>query len=1054
MVVHWNSRTFIGRDYGNLLLVIIGFTITKRSIRELGKGISMNPNAGKGRTTIPPLRLLMRSLLGAALAVTLFSSTATADINFKRGDSNVDDAVDITDAIFSLSYLFIGNAEITCFDAADANDDGQVDISDPLTALGYLFTGGVIIPAPGVSECGPDETDDPLDCVSYEHCPQEPPEPTDLTKIGHLLNRIAYGPTLSAVDYVTEIGIDAYIEEQLNPETIDESENTDLLTRLADLHNERQPSIDRTILPPSSIWRFHRGTTPPPSNWDEPEFDDSAWEMGATSIGYGDGDDITVLEDMEDTYTSVYIRKEFQIADINTIDRLILSIDYDDSFVAYLNGTEITRSNNISGTPPAYNATSGGNHEAGEAEDFDVTNRKNLLVNGANVLALQGHNTSLGSSDFTINPSLISREILPGEPIIEYEDLDAIKAMVHVRGIYSDRQLQVVLADFWENHFTTDGEKVMEYLDELQNSDANDAMGSDQAEREAANMEAREYEFFLDNALGNFGDLLRFSAESPTMLIYLDNVLNFKGNANENYAREILELHSFGVDRGYIQDDIEEAAEVFTGWNVCKVLPEDQGDPHASCGVQYSDTTILDLGAGWKYFKGTEEPTPDNSGEEPVPTTQWADPDFDDSTWLDGSTGIGYGDGDDATVLSDMRNNYYTVYLRREIEIPDPFAFKNLLLEMQYDDGFVAYINGVEVARSETMEDEGEPPAFDTDADDNHEVDEGIEYFNLNRYLGIMQPGTNVLAIQVHNGSLGSSDLSCLPRLIDREILEGSVENGDPNGQWSIHFFPDLHDYGSKRLFDGRPYQLNIPTKPEGNPQMGYASATDLIDILVDSPPTAEFICGKLIQKFVNDEIPPSLLAECIATWNSSTPKGNIKEVMRTILTSEEFWAEENYRAKVKDPLEFINSTVRALEGDTDGRDLPDYMEDMGMHIFTRDEPDGWPETGVDWISTGGILNRIKFVQDFTANTEDFSWETQLFLSDNEIETSEEIVNFLDASLYQSTLRTDEIDILNEFLTTDNNYNNRALSPAQGDYIPRVQTGVSLMLSLPQWNFQ
>lgn len=1005
------------------------------------------------RLTLPGSRTAT-GLLALLLALPLSMSPLGADINFKRGDSNVDDAVDLTDAIFTLQHLFLGTADLSCQDAADANDDSQVDISDPLSTLAYLFTGDVVLPPPALV-CGPDtdEVDD-LDCASYPHCPQDPPEPTDLARIGHLLNRIAYGAAPGDVEYVTSIGIDNYIEEQLDPEGIDESGNTLLLDGLSDLQELRQPSRDTFLLAPSSVWRFHRGSTAPPANWDEPEFVDTAWELGATSIGYSDGDDLTVLEDMEDNYTSVFLRREFQVEDLADIDRLILSVDYDDAFVAYINGREVARSSNISGSPPAYTATANGNHEAGSPEDFDITSRRGFLVEGTNVLAVQVHNGTLGSSDLTINPALISRELLPGDPVVEYPDLDALKASVHVRGIYSRRQLQVVLADFWENHFTTDGEKVMEYLDELQNSDANDAMNSEQAEREAANLEAREYEFFLDNALGNFGDLLHFSAQSPTMLIYLDNVLNFRGNANENYSREILELHSFGVDRGYTQRDIEEAAEAFTGWNVCKVNPENYGDPHADCGVQFSDTVILDLGAGWRYFKGTEEPTPDTGGAEPVPTTQWAAVDFDDSAWLPGSTGLGYGDGDDVTVLTDMRNNYLTVYLRREFQVDDPLGFKNLLLEMNYDDGFVAYLNGVEVARSETMEDEGNPPAFDTEADDTREADEGPEYFNLNRYSGIIQAGTNVLAIQMHNANLTSSDLSCLPRLVDREILEGSVENGDPNGVWSIHFYPELHDYSSKSLFSGKPYQLSIPAKPLDHPQMGFASANDMIDVIVSAAPTAEFICTKLIQKFVSDDVPPSLLAECIATWNSTTPRGNIAEVMRTILNSDEFWAEEAYRAKVKDPLEFVNSTVRALGAETDGRSLPDSMRDMGMHIFTRDEPDGWPESGVDWISTSGILSRINFVQNLTESRDGLDWNTQLYLNSASLETAEEIVDYLNETLYQSTLREDEQDLLTEFLETDEDYDPRVLTPAQGDYLPRVQTGVSLMLSLPQWNFQ
>jgi len=73
-------------------------------------------------------------------------------------------------------------------------------------------------------------------------------------------------------------------------------------------------------------------------------------------------------------------------------------------------------------------------------------------------------------------------------------------------------------------------------------------------------------------------------------------------------------------------------------------------------------------------------------------------------------TGIGYGDGDDATVLDDMRGNYLSVYLRQRFILEDPAQIENMILEIAYDDGYVAYLNGEEIGRSENMENRGYPP--------------------------------------------------------------------------------------------------------------------------------------------------------------------------------------------------------------------------------------------------------------------------------------------------------------------------------------------------------
>jgi hypothetical protein len=83
-------------------------------------------------------------------------------IAFRRGDSNVDEAVDISDALATLGFLFLGTSSSGCPDAMDANDDGAVNIADGIFTLSYLFTGGEAPPAPGPTRCGVDGTGDQL----------------------------------------------------------------------------------------------------------------------------------------------------------------------------------------------------------------------------------------------------------------------------------------------------------------------------------------------------------------------------------------------------------------------------------------------------------------------------------------------------------------------------------------------------------------------------------------------------------------------------------------------------------------------------------------------------------------------------------------------------------------------------------------------------------------------------------------------------------------------------------------------------------------------------
>ncbi len=147
-----------------------------------------------------------------------------------------------------------------------------------------------------------------------------------------------------------------------------------------------------------------------------------------------------------------------------------------------------------------------------------------------------------------------------------YEDLARHQI---VRALYSERQLLEQLTDFWENHFHTGFDKTDSYF------------GFDG--QTATYLEWRENELLRQGALGDFHGLLLASATSPTMLIYLDNVSNLASAPNENYARELVELHTMGVDNGYDEDDIEEIARCFTGWTVCQVAPGDVENPLASC---------------------------------------------------------------------------------------------------------------------------------------------------------------------------------------------------------------------------------------------------------------------------------------------------------------------------------------------------------------------------------------------------------------------------------------------------------------------------------------
>ena len=905
------------------------------------------------------------------------------------------------------------------------------------------------------------------------------PLSTDQKRL-HVLNRAAYGPSPADVAWVESVGAGPYLELQLRPDTIDETQNLLLQQGEAALFTSEPPREDHLLVQVGEPWRYFRGTQAPPADWKQPAFPDTGWLEGPSGFGYGDDDDATELEDMRESetqpgYLTVFLRKSFAVVDPTAIEQLILRVDFDDGFVAYLNGVEVAREN-VAGTPPGFSAAALENHEAGLPVEYDLTPMKSLLQAGINVLAVQGHNFDRASSDFSLIPALLSRRMLPGDPVVRIRGIEELQQLVHVRGAYARRQLQAVLAEFWENHFTTDAEKVADYFDELENSDGSDAMSGNQAEREAAQAEYEEYQFFHDQALGQFGDLLLYSATSPAMLIYLDSVQNRKGAPNENYAREILELFAFGVDNRYTQIDIEQLARCFTGWTVRKVqpairpdFPESARQPLTSASVAFAEDVLLEVGPGWRYFKGTREPSPGAGGAR---ATGWTTTGFDDSQWTPGATSVGYGDNDDATVLTDMRGNYASVYLRRPFTVAAGENLDGLLLSVRYDDGFVAYLNGTEIGRSETMRQTGNPPRFNTLASGGREADADADLISLQPFLGLLRPApeTNVLAIQVHNVELNSSDLSIHPRLIQRRVLPGSIENGDPNGLWVFRFDPGQHDTGAKRLFVGTPYELAIPAGRTGVD--GVRDAVEVIDAMVRHPSTREFICLKLINKLVSDDLNlvsyrngtapeglRTLMDEALAAWMSTTPPGNLETVVRAILKPSTqdgyFWSASAYRGKIKTPIEFINSSLRALQGSAGSARLPEANDTLGMHLFTRDDPDGWSEIGFDWMDTGSLLERIKFIQRLAGNLNaDLAWDVTAFTEALADKSAGGIVDHFNALLYGGLISPAQRELLIRFATTDDQGQALPLEPARADYRRRVQELVSLVLAMPQWHNQ
>ena len=163
-----------------------------------------------------------------------------------------------------------------------------------------------------------------------------------------------------------------------------------------------------TVIDWGDNWYYFLGNNEPPNNWNQQNFDDSGWLSGPSGFGYGDEDDATEISPV----ISLYVRRDFTISAIESVLKILLHVDYDDAFVAYINGSEIARANIGSpGAPPSYDQGADSWREAeiyqgGEPNEYLIDQVESLLEGGTNVLAIQVHNFNLESSDLTLIPFL------------------------------------------------------------------------------------------------------------------------------------------------------------------------------------------------------------------------------------------------------------------------------------------------------------------------------------------------------------------------------------------------------------------------------------------------------------------------------------------------------------------------------------------------------------------------------------------------------------------------------------------------------------------------
>jgi uncharacterized protein (DUF1800 family) len=197
------------------------------------------------------------------------------------------------------------------------------------------------------------------------------------------------------------------------------------------------------------------------------------------------------------------------------------------------------------------------------------------------------------------------------------------------------------------------------------------------------------------------------------------------------------------------------------------------------------------------------------------------------------------------------------------------------------------------------------------------------------------------------DGGYTQQDIIEVARALTGWTLDGPREGG-------FRFMPALHDRGEKKV-------LGQTIRSGG----GIEDGERVLDIVAAHPSTAKHIAAKLVRRFVNDEPPPALVAKVAATFTAT--KGNLREVVRTLVTAPEFYALEHRHAKVKTPLEFVVSGVRATGNESVApRQMLNALQQLGMAPYMCQPPTGYDDTADTWVSAGALVTRMNIAQQLT----------------------------------------------------------------------------------------
>ncbi len=519
---------------------------------------------------------------------------------------------------------------------------------------------------------------------------------------------------------------------------------------------DKPPMSTVLAIPRKAEWRYWDRGGDLGTTWRARTFDDSAWARGAGPLGYGEtylGTTVSYGSSSSSKYITTYARRQFSVDDPAAVTAIRAEVMYDDGVVVYLNGSEVARRAMPTGTITA--TTRANDHEANNAYDvIDGTAWRGLLVAGTNTIAVEVHQTSSSSSDLAFDLSLaIDTGTPPPPPPPQPPPSGGV-----ARGSswhYWDRGGD--LGTSWRTQSNTwpTGAGPLGYGESYLATTI--SYGPSSSSKYTTTYFTTT--FTVDDPAA-VGRLLGEVMYDDGFVAYLNGVE--LGRAAMPTGTVTAATRSTGHEAGNAYQTFDWTARrdaLRAGTNTLAVEVH-QADASSS-DLVFDLALAVELGEP----PPPPPPPPPSGGFARGSTWQYWDRGGDlgtawrtqSNTWPSGAGPLGYGESFLATTVSygpSSSSKYITTYFTRAFTVDDPAAITALIAEVMYDDGFVAYVNGVEIGRASMPSGAVTAATRATDHDAN-----GYDTFDWTGGRGLLVPGTNILAVEVHQAWTTSSDL-------------------------------------------------------------------------------------------------------------------------------------------------------------------------------------------------------------------------------------------------------------------------------------------------------